>query len=78
MAELRKCCRTPRGEQSPHHPGCPQGFPQPKPRASTIDPDVRADWSGACIVCGESPVLPATGMCGPCTFGEADTIDGDW
>lgn len=36
------------------------------------------DWSGECIVCGESPIVPVTGMCGPCTFGEADTIGGNW
>jgi hypothetical protein len=25
------------------------------------------DWSRACEVCGERPVVPSTGMCGPCT-----------
>lgn len=42
------------------------------------DPDVEPDWSGQCEVCGNSPIVPLTGMCGPCTFGEADTIDGSW
>jgi hypothetical protein len=36
------------------------------------------DWGGECDNCGASPIVPATGMCGPCTFGEADTIDGNW
>lgn len=36
------------------------------------------DWSKKCEVCGASPILPLTGMCGPCTFGEAETIDGNW
>ncbi len=36
------------------------------------------DWTGECMLCGSSPIMPATGMCGPCTFGEADTINGNW
>ncbi len=36
------------------------------------------DWSAECEVCGASPCVPLTGMCGPCTFGEADTIGGNW
>ena len=35
------------------------------------------DWSRTCV-CGGSPVVPETGMCGPCTFGEADTASGNW
>ena len=36
------------------------------------------DWTKACFVCGARPVVPATGMCGPCTFGTADAMDGNW
>ena len=36
------------------------------------------NWEGQCIVCGASPTHPLTDMCGPCTFGEADTIGGNW
>lgn len=36
------------------------------------------DWSGECEACGESPIVPMTGLCGPCTFGEADTVGGNW
>lgn len=36
------------------------------------------DWTGQCEICGESPIVPQTGMCGPCTFGEADTLGGNW
>lgn len=36
------------------------------------------DWTGKCENCGASPIVPATGMCGPCTFGDADTVDGNW
>jgi hypothetical protein len=42
------------------------------------DPDLEPDWSGKCEVCGASPIIPATGLCGPCSFGEADTADGNW
>lgn len=30
-----------------------------------------------CEVCGARPVLKITGMCGPCTYGEADSA-WDW
>lgn len=36
------------------------------------------DWSSICEICGASPVVPNTDLCGPCTFGEADTANGDW
>ena len=35
-------------------------------------------WDTECEVCGASPVVRATGLCGPCTFGEADTVGGNW
>ena len=44
----------------------------------TFDPENRPDWSGKCEVCEQSPIVPATGMCGPCTFGEASTANGNW
>lgn len=36
------------------------------------------DWGGRCEVCDASPIVPLTGMCGPCTFGEAETVNGNW
>jgi hypothetical protein len=36
------------------------------------------DWSRKCENCGETPVVNATGLCGPCTFGESDTAHGNW
>jgi len=36
------------------------------------------DWTHNCETCGETPIVPATGMCGPCTFGEAATAGGNW
>lgn len=40
--------------------------------------DTRPDWTRKCENCGESPIVPMTGLCGPCTFGEAGTLGGNW
>lgn len=45
---------------------------------ATQDKDTAPDWTRKCEVCGETPIVPMTGMCGPCTFGEADTVGGNW
>ena len=51
-----------------------------KPQSKTPDEsaETRPDWSGKCENCGASPIVPVTGMCGPCTFGEVDTAGGNW
>lgn len=36
------------------------------------------DWTKKCDVCGSTPIVPVTGLCGPCTFGEAETVGGNW
>lgn len=36
------------------------------------------DWEGKCELCEETPTVCCTGLCGPCTFGEADTAGGNW
>lgn len=36
------------------------------------------DWDHECCNCGATPIVPATGMCDPCTWGEADTVGGNW
>jgi len=36
------------------------------------------DWTQGCDSCGSSPIVPVTGLCGPCTFGEADSAGGNW
>ena len=85
----RKCCNTPKGP-GPHADDCinnpakqgvhtVQKMPDGSLRRGRKETaDAEPDYTRSCIVCGASPVLPATGMCGPCTFGEADTIDGNW
>lgn len=40
--------------------------------------ELEPDWSKECDVCGATPIVPLTGMCGPCSFGEAETIGGNW
>ncbi len=50
---------------------------QQEPEVAT-DEQTAPDWSGECENCGQSPIVPLTGMCGPCTFGEADTAGGNW
>ncbi len=40
--------------------------------------DTKLDWNSKCMVCDSVPTLPITGMCGPCTFGEAETVGGNW
>ena len=39
---------------------------------------VRPCWREDCENCGLSPIVPMTGLCGLCTFGDADTIAGEW
>lgn len=51
---------------------------KPSPDTSIGSQDTKPDWSGKCENCGASPIVPVTGMCGPCTFGEADTAGGNW
>jgi hypothetical protein len=73
----RRCCNTWRGSSVPHAAAC-MGTVDDAGSISRLDPDVQPDWQGKCEVCGESPIMPVTGMCGPCTTGEADTAMGEW
>jgi hypothetical protein len=36
------------------------------------------DWTRQCENCKSTPVYPRSGLCGPCSFGEADTAHGNW
>lgn len=40
--------------------------------------DFRPDWDDSCLSCESSPTVPFTGLCGPCTFGQAETVAGGW
>jgi len=52
--------------------------PDPAEGRELNEEETRPDWSRECNNCGESPIVPITGLCGPCTFGEAETIGGNW
>jgi hypothetical protein len=45
---------------------------------SKKDKRTNPDWKKKCSNCGASPIVPITGLCGPCTFGESDTANGEW
>ena len=49
----------------------------PKVKTATKE-QIEPDYGHECDVCGVVPTVPLTGMCGPCTFGEAETINGNW
>lgn len=36
------------------------------------------NWKDFCAVCGQRPTVGKTGLCGPCCFGEADTVGGNF
>lgn len=40
--------------------------------------EMEPDWEGECEACGAKPTVSITGLCGPCSFGEADTLNGNW
>ena len=40
--------------------------------------DGEPDYAVACTVCGAEPTVHPTELCGPCCFGEVDTLGGDW
>ena len=47
-------------------------------RKRTTAEQMRPDWTRTCIICGATPIVPLTEMCGPCTWGEAETVNGGW
>ncbi len=48
------------------------------PDEMTDEQAFEKDWKKACETCGQKPTVKATGLCGPCTFGEAETAGGEW
>jgi len=49
-----------------------------KQAAPIRDKETEPDWTTPCENCNAVPTLPITGLCGPCTFGEAETEGGNW
>lgn len=85
-ARRRGCCDTQVGPRHPHAEACPNraiiarvaAANKRRIKAIAEGDGVSPDYGRACEVCGARPILPATQMCGPCTFGEAETADGNW
>lgn len=40
--------------------------------------DGAKDHDTECEICEATPTVHPTGLCGPCCFGEVDTINGNW
>ena len=78
--------RVPPSGMPPTCAACQNGGkpPQPVRRPQILTGTIKhvpagdPDYTKTCDVCGGTPVVPETGMCGPCTFGEAETVGGNW
>lgn len=44
----------------------------------SLQDQFRPNWHEFCVNCDAQPIVPMSGLCGPCHFGEADTMLGDW
>lgn len=42
------------------------------------EPAGKPDWSTKCSACDAVPIVPQTGLCGPCSFGDESTAGGNW
>lgn len=51
-----------------------------KPDHDAKEEEFNADpnWDVACEVCEMLPTVGDIGLCGPCCFGEAETMGGNW
>ena len=49
---------------------------QPRDTARLKDGD--KDWDTPCQNCGELPTVHPVALCGPCCWGEAETVGGNW
>jgi hypothetical protein len=48
---------------------------QQKTLAGKVKCVLYEDTKGRCLVCGNGPTCPISEMCGPCTTGEAASLD---
>lgn len=49
-----------------------------QPTNARLKKELRPNWDESCDNCGQSPVVPMSGLCGPCHFGAADAVNGGW
>ncbi len=40
--------------------------------------EFRKNYLEPCMNCDQKPTVGDTGLCGPCCFGEASTVGGNW
>jgi hypothetical protein len=62
----------------PVRDGLEEFLSNPTPKKTLTDEQAFEKVDAPCEVCGARPVVRATGLCGPCTFGEAETAGGNW
>jgi len=43
-----------------------------------IKKNFKPNWNYSCSNCMGTPVVPISGLCGPCHFGTIDAILGEW
>lgn len=56
-----------------------QSQPLPEqPIASSDDSESSKNWDVKCMNCNATPTVGDTELCGPCCFGEAETMNGNW
>ena len=46
--------------------------------AEEIKKNFEPDWEHQCANCMAEPIVPISGLCGPCHFGTIDAILGEW
>ncbi len=51
---------------------------KPKAQAFATRRSRGPDFNRRCSVCHQPGVVPETGMCGPCTFGDSSTVGGNF
>ena len=63
-------------------PWCGAKAGSPHERTCPDHPDhigaFRKNWKVPCQVCECKPTVGDSRLCGPCYFGEADTVGGNW
>lgn len=66
------------GAKMPTEPTGQKPPPPPSPPPKGRSAPAHKNWRQGCTVCGSKPTVGDVGLCGPCCFGEADTVGGNW
>jgi len=49
-----------------------------KPSQENLKKNFEPDWDNFCSNCMGLPIVPISGLCGPCHFGTIDAMLGNW